>query len=326
MTLRRPVPHEPDTWLQTAYDEHRRELHAHCYRLAGNVADADDLLQETFLRAWRARDRFEGRASARTWLHRIATNAFLDSRKAAERRTAPVGDVFEWSTALGPYPDELGDDAVASGLVAAAMVELALIAALRCLPPRQRTAFVLRDVNGWTPAEIAATLGVAVPAVNSLVQRARTTIRRRAPADPQDWRRPTLTAADEEILRRYASASSPEAIRMLLADDVRITMAPEPAVVGIDAVTAFLSRPLDWRAFPSRANGRPALVNYLRRPGSPHYEALVVDVLRIVDGRIAEINAFIGPHHVAAFGMPATLDPKNQVPPPATPTEGADHP
>jgi RNA polymerase sigma-70 factor (TIGR02960 family) len=309
MAVRRQAPSDRDAWLRDAYDDHRRELHAHCYRLAGNVADANDLVQETFLRAWRARDRFEGRASARTWLYRIATNVFLDDRKAAERRTLPVGDLLEWSTPIGPYPDELLGEDVESDLGAREMVELALIAALMYLPPRQRAAFVLRDVNGWTPAEIADALGVAVPATNSLIQRARGTIRRHAPADPKDWRRPTLTVEDKAILRRYADASDPEAIRILLADDVRITMPPEPAVAGIDAVTEFLARPLDWRTFPSSANGRPALVNYLRRPGSPHYDGLVVDLLRIVDGRIVEINAFVGTHHVTAFGMPATLAP-----------------
>jgi RNA polymerase sigma-70 factor (ECF subfamily) len=294
-----------DAWWESAYDVHRRELRAHCYRLTGNLADASDLVQETFLRAWRARDRFEGRASARTWLYRIATNVFVDSRKAASRRTLPVGDIFEWSTAIGPYPDE----GFESDPGAAEMVELALIAALMLLPPRQRAAFVLRDVNGWTPAEIADALGVAVSAANSLVQRARDTVRRHAPADPQEWRRPALTAADKAILRRYASASEPEAIRMLLADDVRITMPPDPPVAGIDAVTEFLARPLDWRTVPSSANGRPALVNYLRRPGGADYEGLVVDVLRIVDGRIVEINAFVGAHHVAALGLPARLSP-----------------
>ncbi|MEV4620613.1 RNA polymerase subunit sigma-70 [Asanoa sp. NPDC049573] len=290
-------------WLAAAFDDHRRELHAHCYRLAGNVADADELTQETFLRAWRARDRFEGRASVRTWLYRIATNAFLDTRKAAERRTAPASDILEWSTAIGPYPD------VAADVEGAEIVELALIAALMYLPPRQRAAFVLRDVSGWTPGEVAAVLGVAVPAANSLVQRARRTVRGHAPADPQDWRRPVLTAGDEEILRRYREASGAESIRILLADDVRITMPPDPPVVGADAVAAFLARPLDWRTVPVRANGRPALVNYLRAEGSARYEGLVVDVLRIVDGRIAEINAFVGAAHVAAFGLPARLDP-----------------
>jgi len=282
-------------------ESHRRELRAHGYRLTGNVADADDLVQETFLRAWRARDGFEDRASVRTWLYRIATNAFLDTQKAAARRTTPVGDLLETSTTIGPYPtleDEVAADEV---------VELALIAALMHLPPRQRAAFVLRDVSGWTPAEVAGALDASVTTANSLVQRARATVRRHAPADPQHWRRPALTAADEEILRRYATATDAEALALLLADDVRITMPPDEAVVGLEAVAEFLARPMDWRTIPTRANGRPALANYLR--GAQTYDALVVDVLRVVDGRIAEINAFVGAHHVAALGLPLVLDP-----------------
>jgi RNA polymerase sigma-70 factor (ECF subfamily) len=295
-------------WLQRAYDDHHRELHVHCYRLAGNVADADDLVQETYLRAWAARDTFERRASARTWLYRIATNAFLDSRKAASRRTMPAGDIFEWSTEIGPFPDALLDGDPQAGLAADEAVELALIAALMYLPTRQRAAFVLRDISGWTPGEIAEALDVPVSTANSLLQRARATVRRHAPADPHDWRRPRLTAEDEEILRRYAAARSPADFAALLAEDVRITMPPEPAVIGIAAAAAFLGRPLDWRSFPASANGRPALVGYLRRPGGRRYEALVVDVLRIVDGKIAASNAFIGAHHVAAFGMPRLID------------------
>ncbi|WP_034593931.1 RNA polymerase subunit sigma-70 [Hamadaea tsunoensis] len=289
-----------DNWLDEAFDLHRRELHRHCYRLAGNVPDADDLLQETFLRAWQARDRFEGRASARTWLYRIATNAFLDARKSTARRTVPSGDPLEWSAELGPYPDALiGPD---TDLGARETVELALIAALRFLPPRQRAAFVLRDIHGWTAREVGDLLGAAVPAVNSLLQRGRDTLRSHVPADPADWRRPPLTSADEEILRRYAQASRPAEFRALLTADVRITMPPEPPVLGIAAVAEFLGRPLDWRTVPSSANGRPALINYLRTPGESVYRGLVVDVLRIEDGRIAEINAFVGAGHVAAFG------------------------
>ena len=298
-----------DHWLRQAYDAHRRELHVHCYRLAGNVADADDLLQETYLRAWKARNSFEQRASARTWLYRIATNVFLDNRKAASRQTVPAGDIFEWSTEIGPYPDALLDDDPPAGLAANETVELALIAALMYLPARQRAAFVLRDINGWTPGEIAEALDIPASTANSLLQRARETVRRHAPTDPQDWRRPELTAEDEKILRRYAAARSPEDFGALLAEDVRITMPPDPAVTGIHAAAKFLGRPLDWRTFPASANGRPALVGYLRRPGSPHYEALVVDILRISNGKIAESNAFIGTHHVAAFDMPLTLDP-----------------
>ncbi len=296
-------------WLEGAYDEHRRDLHAHCYRLAGNVADADDLVQETYLRAWKARDAFEGRASTRTWLYRIATNTFLDSRKAAARRAVPAGDILECSTEIGPYPDTLLDADPQQTQATSEMVELALIAALMHLPARQRAAFVLRDVSGWTPAETAEALEVTVPAVNSLIQRARETVRRHAPSDPRQWRRPYLTAQDKDILRRYLATTDPRELVELLAEDVRITMPPDPPVIGRDAAVTFLLRPLDWRSFPTSANGRPAALHYLRASGSPRYDALVVDVLRIVGGRIAESNAFVGSHHVIAFGMPPTLDP-----------------
>ncbi|MGW0434959.1 RNA polymerase subunit sigma-70 [Micromonospora sp. NPDC003197] len=300
---------ERAVWLARAFDDHRRDLHLHCYRLAGNVPDAEDLVQETFLRAWRARDRFEGRASARTWLYRIATNVFLDSRKAAGNRTVPSGDPLEWAVGIGPYPDDLLAEDPQIGLSARETVELAVIAALMYLPARQRAAFVLRDIYGWTPPEIAEAFDTPVTAVNSLLQRARRIMRQHAPADQYDWRRPSLTSQDEEILRRYANARDPESFRALLADDVRITMPPEPPVVGIDAAAEFLGRPLDWRTIPASANGRPALICYLRRPGSPYYEGLVVDVLRIQGGRIVESNAFVGVRHIAAFGMPATLAP-----------------
>ncbi|MEW9534753.1 RNA polymerase subunit sigma-70 [Microbispora sp. NPDC049125] len=309
MTTTRLGDKRMSDWVQRAFDEHRRDLHLHCYRLAGNVTDADDLVQETFLRAWRARDRFEGRASARTWLYRIATNVFLDSRKTAGNRVVPFGDPLEWSTEIGPYPDALLADDPQADVPARETVELALIAALMYLPARQRAAFVLRDIYGWTPPEIADALDAPIAAVNSLLQRARDTLRRHTPTDPREWRRPHLTSQDKDILHRYAHATDPASIRALLADDVRITMPPDPPVVGIDAVAEFLGRPFDWRTVPSSANGRPALVCYLRRPGSPHYEGLVVDVLRIKGSKIVENNAFVGGRHVTAFGLPLTLDP-----------------
>ncbi len=308
MTGASPSGGEHD-WLQTAFDVHRSDLRAHCYRLTGNVTDADDLVQEVFLRAWRSREGFERRASARTWLYRIATNLFLDSRKAAHARTAPGGDIFEWDTHLGPYPDALLSDDPQADLAAAELVELALIAALRYLPPRQRVAFLLRDLHGWTPAEIADLLDVEVAAANGLLQRARETIRRHAPADPSQWRRPELTAEDKQILHRYATATDPATMRALLADNVRITMPPDPVVAGVDAVADFLTRPLDWHTVAASANGRPALVCYLRHDEAAPYEACVVDVLQIVDGWIAEINAFIGAQHAAAFGLPPTIGP-----------------
>jgi RNA polymerase sigma factor (sigma-70 family) len=297
-----PVTNDRQAGLQAAFAEHRPGLRAHCYRLTGNVADADDLVQETLLRAWRSRDAFEGRASVKTWLFRIATNVFLDTRKAASRRTMPVGDIMEWSTDLGPYPDPSADFASRE------TVELALIAALMHLPTRQRAVFIMRDVYGWTPTEVSEALGVAVPAVNSLVQRARQTVRRHAPADPARWRRPPLTSEDEEILRRYQTATEPAHLLELLAHDVRITMPPNGPVFGRDEVAEFLTRPMEWRTFPVVANGRPALVTYLREPGTEHYAGCTIDVLRIVDGKIAEINAFLGARHITSFGMPATFD------------------
>jgi RNA polymerase sigma-70 factor (TIGR02960 family) len=299
-------------WLRNAFQDHGRALHAHCYRLSGNVPDADDLLQEAFVRAWRSRASFEGRASVRTWLYRIATYAFLDSRKAAARRMVPVGDIFEWSTELGPYPDSmLAGDAERAG-TANEVVELALIAALMYLPPRQRAAFVLRDIHGWTPAEIAEVLDSSVATANSLLQRARATVRRHAPADRDDWRRPQLTRSDKDLLRRYSAAREVEDFRALLAEDVRITMPPDPAVTGIEAAARFLGRPLDWHTIASSANGRPALVCYLRQQFDSHYRALVVDVLHVVDGKIAEVNAFVGARHVMTFGLPAAVSARGQ--------------
>lgn len=288
-------------------EEHRRALHAHCYRLAGNVADADDLVQETYLRAWRSRAGFAGRAGIRTWLYRIATNVYLDHRKAAARRTVPSGDPLEWSADIGPYPDALRDSDPSSDLVANETVELALISALMYLPPRQRATFVLSEISGWTAAEIAEALGLGRTTINSLLQRARQTLRSKAPETPDRWTRPELTAEDQEVLRRYAAAIEPADFRALLADNIKITMPPDPPVFGIDAAADFLGRPMDWRSVPSAANGRPALINYLRRNGSDHYEATVVDVLRVDHGKIIESNAFVGTRHVLAFGMPATM-------------------
>jgi RNA polymerase sigma-70 factor (TIGR02960 family) len=308
---------------------HRRELHAHCYRMTGSVVDADDLVQETFVRAWRARERFEGRSSVRTWLYRIATNVCLDSLGRRGRQATPVGDLLAEDAALQPYPDGLlgpvaaggagAGGGVDGGAVARETLELGLIAALQHLPARQRAAMVLRDVLGWTPPEVADVLGVSVAATNSLTQRARATVARRLPPDRADWARPTLTPDDRVVLERYVRAheqGDAAAILGLLRDDVRITMPPEPPAIGLAAATAFLRsvidpavRPGDWRMVPTRANGRPAAANYLRRPGDDRFRALSVDVLALDgEGRIAEINCFLDDALFAAFGLPLLHD------------------
>jgi RNA polymerase sigma-70 factor (ECF subfamily) len=294
--------------VDEALDEHRPRLHAHCYRLTGNVADADDLVQETFLRAWRSRNQFEGRSAVQSWLYRIATNLYLDQRKAASRRTSPAGDALEWCTDIGPYPQALLGTDPLSDIASRETVELALVAALMHLPPRQRAVFVLSEVSGWTAAEIADGLATSRATVNSLLQRARSSLREKAPEDRYRWTRPSLTAEDQDVLRRYAVAIDQADFRALLADDVKITMPPNPPVIGIDAAAEFLAMPRDWRTIPTAANGRPALINYLRAPGDDHYRATVVDVLRVEDGLIVESNAFVGERHVLSFGMPAMLD------------------
>jgi RNA polymerase sigma-70 factor (ECF subfamily) len=312
---------------------HRRELHAHCYRMTGSVVDADDLVQETFVRAWRARDRFEGRSSVRTWLYRIATNVCLDALGRRGRRAMPMGDLLADESALQPYPDELlgpgaggvgiapaSGGGIDDGAVARETLELGLIAALQHLPARQRAALVLRDVLGWTPPEVAEVLGVSVAATNSLTQRARATVARRLPRDRSDWTRPPLTADDRVVLDRYVQAheqGDAAAILGLLREDVRITMPPNPPAVGLAAATAFLRsvidpalRPGDWRMVATRANGRPAAANYLRRPGDDRFRALSVDVITLDErGRIAEINCFLDDALFASFGLPLVHDP-----------------
>ena len=312
---------------------HRRELHAHCYRMTGSVVDADDLVQETFVRAWRARDRFEGRSSVRTWLYRIATNVCLDALARRGRRAMPAGDLLADDPALQPYPGGLvGPGArgigvapgtgggVDDGAIARETLELGLIAALQHLPARQRAALVLRDVLGWTPPEVAEVLGVSVAAANSLTQRARATVARRLPRDRAEWTRPTLTADDRRVLDRYVQAheqGDETAILGLLRDDVRITMPPNPPAVGIEQSTAFLRsvidrarRPGDWAMVATWANGRPATANYLRRPGDERFRALSIDVLTLDErGRIAEINCFLDDALFASFGLPLLHDP-----------------
>ena len=311
----------PDSLGGAPFDEiverHRRELHVHCYRMTGSVVEAEDLVQETLVRAWRARDRFEGRSSVRTWLYRIATNVCLDALGRQGRRPTPVGDLLAEDPDLQPYPDALLARGSAGGpddeVAARETVELGLVAALLHLPPRQRAALIVRDVLGWTPPEAAEALGLGVEATNSLTQRARATLGRRAPSGRLTWSRPSLTAEDRMVLDRYVDAheqGDAAAILGLLRDDVRFTMPPDPPAVGAVAAAAFLREviepggPGEWRLVRTWANGRPAMANYLRRPGDDEFRALSIDVLRLEDGRIAEVNCFLDAAVFPAFDLP----------------------
>jgi RNA polymerase sigma-70 factor (ECF subfamily) len=305
-------------------EPHRRELQVHCYRMLGSLEDSEDAVQETFLRAWRSRDGFEGRSSVRSWLYRIATNACLDAlerrpRTAHTMRANPA-DV-PW---LQPYPDRLldasapGSEEPDAVVVAKETIELAFLVAIQHLPPRQRAVLILRDVLGWSAKESAALLETSVPAVNSALQRARAALKEHLPPQRSEWAAGSDPSEEERaLLQRYMDASEEGddvAMAKLLREDARFTMPPEPlVVVGREEIVAswveggFGSDSFGhFRCVLTRANMQPAVAFYLRRAGDSEYRAFAVDVLRIEDGEIAEVTAF-GAGVFAAFGLSPTL-------------------
>ncbi|MEJ2867909.1 sigma-70 family RNA polymerase sigma factor [Actinomycetospora sp. OC33-EN08] len=301
----------------------RREVHAHCYRMLGSAADADDAAQETLVNAWRSFADFEGRSSVRTWLHRIATRVCLTAIERRGRRALPMdlGPSSERSQRgepatdiawLGPWP-EGPDDRVQDR----ESVELAFVAALQHLPGNQRAALLLFEVLGFSADEIADQMATTRASVNSALQRARAVVREKVP-DPSQQR--TLRALGDarlhEIVGRYASAlerGDAAGLVGLLTEDVTWSMPPLPHwYAGLDAVTDFLlDQPLSraWRHRFTTANGQPAVVGYQRDEDDGVFRAYVLDVLTLREDRIAQVTAFIGPEHVARCGMPAELPP-----------------
>ncbi|MFF4348609.1 sigma-70 family RNA polymerase sigma factor [Streptomyces sp. NPDC001530] len=313
-------------------ESYRRELRVHCYRMSGSYDDAEDLVQETFLRAWRARDGFAGRASVRTWLYRIATNTCLDFQRRTARRPQryePLpgmnhGDGAEPPvriTWLQPYPDEdlpSTEDQPDTAAVSRETLELVFLAAIQHLPPRQRAVLILRDVLGLAAAETAEALEMTVASVNSALQRARPTLRDHLPRRRTDWTA-EADAREREVLKRYMAAAERldlTEVATLLSEDITLTMPPNPFwFVGREAITDFLRTSLDpastmflghWRHLPARANGQLAAGGYVRRPGTTVYRAQVLDVLRFEGDRIVEITSF-EPHLFPAFGLPLRL-------------------
>ncbi|MFI9171288.1 RNA polymerase subunit sigma-70 [Streptomyces lincolnensis] len=319
-------------------EQHRREIQVHCYRMTGSYDEAEDLVQETFLRAWRAREGFQGRARARTWLYRIATNACLDFQRRTTRRPQryePVpgmnhgeGEPPARITWLQPYPDNELPAAEApapeqpeTAALSRETLELVFLAAIQHLPPRRRAVLILRDVLGLTAAETAEALGTSVASVNSALQRARPVLRDHLPRERADWRAGEPTEGQRAVLERYMAAVGRldfDAMAALLTEDVVLTMPPNPFwFVGRDALVEFVRVSLDpaspmflghWRSLPARANGQLAVGHYIRRPGTSVHRAQVLDVLRYDGGgdRIAEITSF-EPHLFPAFGLPLRL-------------------
>ena len=297
---------------------HRRELHVHCYRMLGSFEDAEDTVQETFLRAWRRRETFEGRSTFRAWLYRIATNACLDL--LARRRPEPAtGGEVPW---LQPYPDRLLDELPAdvadepeTVAVARETIELAYLVAVQHLAPRPRAVLILRDVLGWPAKDVGELLGDSVNSVNSALQRARAGMREHLPTERQDWTGAEEGAGTRELVRLFTDASVAKDIDRLAAlvrDDVRCSMPPTPGlVVGRDAVVA------DWvesgfedlgnlRTVLTSVNRQPAVAFYLWQEGAGAYLPLTIDVLCVTGSAITEIVTF----HADQFprlGLPERL-------------------
>jgi RNA polymerase sigma-70 factor (ECF subfamily) len=298
-------------------ERHRRELHVHCYRMLGNFDEAEDHVQETFLRAWRSRQSFQGGGLFRAWLYKIATNTCLDTLKRSKRQVSKLGSFAEvpW---LQPFPDRLLDEVAPTEeqpdavVVARETIELTYIALIQLLPPRQRAALILRDVLGWSAAETAAVLDTSVAAANSALQRARATVGDQLPeARPAD-----LTEDERRLLEGFIDTherEDTEGAVALMREDIRITMPPAPLCFqGRDAVMPLLARAFadetmgDWRLVPTRANRMPTAASYLRAPGDTEFRAFKFDVIRVQDARIAEVTTF-NADLFEAFGLPPTL-------------------
>ena len=289
-------------------EPHRRELHAHCYRMLGSVHDADDALQEALLGAWRGLSGFQGRSSLRSWLYTIATNASLRVLEGRNRRGLPGGsgtandprtplaEPLAESVWIEPYPDELLRYEEREG------VELAYVAALQLLPPNQRAALLLRDVLGFSARETAAMLDTSVAAVNSALQRARAKLERERPARSQQA---TLRALGDErsreLVARFVDAwnrADVPAIVAMLAEDVSFSMPPLPTWFrGRDDIAAFLAARVfrsTWRFEVTSASGQPAMAGRRRDPGSGRYELRALTVLTFEGELIAAVTSFLG--------------------------------
>jgi len=295
-------------------ESYRPELQVHCYRMLGSFEDSEDLVQETFLRAWRKRRSFQGRSTFRAWLYQIATNACLDALQRRPRVAHPHGagqplTEIPW---LQPYPDRLlegiapREDEPEAEVVARETIELTFIAAIQLLPPKQRVALIARDVLGWS-------------AVDAL-QRARATLKQRLPRRRLDWAAGSVASAEERaLLKRYIDASEhpdPAAMVELLREDALFAMPPEPEWwVGREAIVASWvegggfdpSRFGRFRCVATRVNMQPAVANYVRRPGDTEYRAMLLDVLRVEEGLLAEIVTFPIEPFLGALGLPQTL-------------------
>jgi RNA polymerase sigma-70 factor (ECF subfamily) len=333
------IPANDHKGFQKLVEAHRGELLAHCYRFTASLHDAEDLVQETFLRAWRGIEGFEGRSSVRSWLYRIATNACLDSvaRKASARRVFPEdlsGPTTRMPAAkpdsdlpwIEPWPDleNVADasDAPAARYESRETIRLAFVAATQRLPARQRAVLLLRDVLGWSANETADALKMSVASVTSALQRARGTLGKGLSPDEISGEA-AGEGPNQSVADAYADAwerADLKGLVALLAKDASMVMPPYIEwYSGRSAIRSFLFRSFEWawkpgkrgafRVLAARANGQVAFGVYSRFPGSEKFHGCALHVLTLRKARIGRVTVFVGPQYLPNFGLPAELDP-----------------
>jgi RNA polymerase sigma-70 factor, ECF subfamily len=320
---------EVEAGFEEQLERHRSELTGYCYRMLGSAADAEDAVQDTITRAWRAADRFEGRSTVRTWLYRIATNVCTDVLRGRQRRARPMdlGPASTVETAelvalpdgrwLEPVPDGRVvpvDADPAERAVARETLRLAFVAALQHLPPRQRAVLVLFEVLRWSAAEIADLLGSSVPAVNSALQRARATLAARPPLVTESL--DPLDPAQRDLLERYVDAFERydmAALTALLHEEATQSMPPYDLWLrGRDEVVAWMVGPgaecEGSRLVATVANGMPAFGQYRRSASGQGHDPWALQIVEVVDGTITGLNAFLDTERwFPMFGLPDHL-------------------
>jgi RNA polymerase sigma-70 factor, ECF subfamily len=311
-------------------EQHRAELTAYCYRMLGSPFEAEDAVQDTFVRAWRSFDRFEGRASLRSWLYRIATNVCLDMLNGRERRARPMDlgpagepDAAHLTTApeatwIEPVPDSLvtGEGDPAEVAVSRETIRLAFVAALQHLPPRQRAVLILCEVLRWKAAEVAELLETSVASVNSALQRARATLEATGASSADAV--PEMDEEQQELLARYVEAFERydmDALTSLIQEDATQSMPPyELWLSGRDDILRFWVGPgagcRGSRLIPTTtANGLPAFGQYRPSPTGAGYDPWALQVVQMAAGRVVELTFFLDTERLfPLFGLPARLE------------------
>jgi RNA polymerase sigma-70 factor (ECF subfamily) len=314
-----------DTEFVTKADPYRRELLAHCYRMLGSVYDAEDLVQETYVRAWRSYDRFEGRSSMRTWLHKIATNACLNALESRNRRPLPIGlgasssdpgdDLIEQREVrwLEPLPDALLGGDPAAVVADRESIRLAVVAAMQYLPPRQRAVLILRDALQWPAAEVASMLDMTVASVNSALQRARAQLQQATPSS--DAVTEPSSAEQRDLLDRFVAAFEAKDVSAMVKIFTTDAVWEMPPFTGWYQGPEDIARlidtrcpaegPGDMRLIPTRANGQAAFGLYMRE--GDVYKPFNLPVLTLTRSGVSHVSCFFDRRLFDTFGLPSSI-------------------